>query len=118
MTVDIDTQLVKFTADRPQYGYVGAPTALAAGAWALSGVSATAAGTVTAGLVAVDALNWFRSEFATGATPQSEIFVTVTASDKNRYLARTSNVYYVADSDQSLYAALREPKAINIHGDR
>jgi len=48
----------------------------------------------------------------------NEIFVTVTISDSNRYLARTSNVYYVADSDQGLYASLREPKAITILGDR
>lgn len=124
MAVDIDTQVVKFSADRPQYTYVGAPTALTAGAWALHSVGPVAwstgqvLGGVTAAAVTGDALSWFRSEFATGATPMNEIFVTVTVSDKNRYLARASNVYYVADSDQGLYAAGATPKVVNVYGDR
>jgi hypothetical protein len=61
---------------------------------------------------------WFHSEFATGATPQNEIFVTITVSDKARYIARTSNVYYVADSDEGLYAAMPDTKAIAVYGDR
>lgn len=124
MAVDIDTLAVKFSADRPQYTYVGAPTALTAGAWALHSAGPVAwstgqvLGGVTAAAVAVDALSWFRSEFATGATPMSEIFVTITVSDKNRYLARASNVYYVADSDQGLYASVASPKTLNLYGDR
>lgn len=124
MTVDIDTQIVKFSANRPQYNYVGAPTALASGAWALHSAgpahwaTSQVLGGVAVAAVAVDALTWFHSEFATGATPQNEIFVTVTASDKNRYLARTSTVYYVADSDQGLYAAAPVAKSINVYGDR
>ncbi len=117
VTVDIETQTVKFGADRTQYGFVGVPTALAAGAWVLYGmeVSVTAVGGATAGLVAFDAVKYFRSEYASGPTPQNEIFVTVTVSDKNRYLARTSNVYYVADNDAGLY----DPgKTMQVKGDR
>lgn len=87
VTVDIETQMVKFGANRQQYNFVGAPTALAAGAWALHGVGPVwtaneILGATTGLTVGFDALHWFRSEFASGATPQSEIFVTVTASDK------------------------------------
>ncbi len=125
VTVDIETQTVKFGADRTQYGFVGVPTALAAGVWVLYGVEAsvTAVGvaTATAALVAFDAVKYFRSEYASGPTPQNEIFVTVTVSDKNRYLARTSNVYYVAESDAGLYALTPPPppfKTLQVKGDR
>ncbi len=55
------------------------------------------------GLVAIDAHKWFQSEFASGETPQHEIIITTTVSDANRYIARDTSVYYVADADRNLY---------------
>lgn len=49
--------------------------------------------------------DWFRAEFATGDTPQTEIIVTTSVSDGTRYLSRNTSVYYVADSDKALYEA-------------
>ena len=57
------------------------------------------------GVAGADAYSWFRSEFATGETPQTEIIVTASVSDASQYLARSTSVYYVADSDQALYQA-------------
>lgn len=124
-TVDIETQLVKFGLDRPKYRTVGGPTALAATAWVIHEVGPHwSNGQVLAGagalMVASDVATWFGSEYAAGAVPTHEIFVTVTASDRQRYLARTSNVYYVADSNAELYLAASSPKPNNIQllGDR
>ncbi|WP_341644008.1 hypothetical protein [Thauera sp. SDU_THAU2] len=109
LLVEVDTQAVRFTPERPRHRYVGA-SALAGGVWALHEVDVLSAGGW--GLLALganDALTWFRSEFATGATPRTEILVNTSVSDANRYLARNTSVYYVAEDDHasafnSLYA--------------
>lgn len=103
LNVDIDTQAVRFTANRPQYKHAGTPTTLTAGVWALRQGEATGAAALAAAIVAADAYTWFRAEFATGETPQTEIIVTTSVSDSSRYVARDTNVYYVADSDSRLY---------------
>jgi hypothetical protein len=81
-------------------------TALTTGVWALRDVKATV-GTVLGAGVAVaagaDAYSWFRSEFATGETPQTEIIVTASISDANQFLARSTSIYYVADADSRMY---------------
>lgn len=106
LTVSIDTQAVHFSADRPQYKHVGTATALTTGVWALRDVEATVARVLFAGVVvgaSADAYTWFRSEFASGATPQTEIIVTTSVSDDNQYVARSTSIYYVADSDSRMY---------------
>ena len=55
------------------------------------------------GLMAIDAHKWCQSEFASGETPEHEIIITTTVSDANRYIARDTSVYYVADADRKLY---------------
>ena len=101
MKVDIDLQAIRFAPDRPQYRYSGAATALTAGVWALH--DATAAGGATAAIIAADAFFWFQSEFSTGATPQTEIVLTVSLGTSDAYVSRITNVYYVADADANLY---------------
>ena len=101
LVVEIDTQPVQFSANRPQYRYAGAATALTAGVWALQ--QASAAGIATAAIAGTDAYMWFQSEFATGATPQMEILVNTSVTDRLQYLARNTSVYYVADADAMLY---------------
>jgi hypothetical protein len=107
LSVDVDTQAVLFAPNRPQYNYAGLATAVTAGVWALRDVSLNTAGKVLGAGVAVaagvDAYSWFRSEFATGETPQTEIIVTTSVSDASRYLARSTSIYYVADTDRRMY---------------
>ncbi len=114
LSVEVDTQSVRFTADRPMYRYAGAPTALMTGVWALHSAEATAGAVLYAGVAAADAYSWFRSEFATGDTPQTEIIVTVSVSDASQYLARVTNVYYVADADSRIYEPPTLPQTKNI----
>lgn len=108
VSIDIDVQPIVFAPNRPQYRFAGKATELGPGVWALRD-------TVTVKpedpklLPPVDemmrgnALHWFRSEFASGQTPQTEILVTVSAGNENRYLARSTNVYYITDGDRKLY---------------
>lgn len=116
LSIEVDTQVVGFSANRPQYRHAGAASALATGLWALNEVEATAAGALTALVFAGDAYTWFRSEFATGETPQTEIIVTTSVSDGNRYLARSTNVYYAADGDKALYQASLPVSKIQVRG--
>lgn len=107
-SMDIDVQPIAFAPNRPQYRFAGKATELGPGVWALRDTATVkpedpkllpAVGETMRG----NALHWFRSEFASGQTPQTEILVTVSAGNENRYLARTTNVYYITDGDRKLY---------------
>lgn len=107
LSVDVDTQVVQFSPNRPQYKHVGLATALMTGVWALRNVNLDTAGKVLGTGVAVaagvDSYAWFQSEFATGKTPQTEIIVTTSVSDASQYLAHSTSIYYVADADSRMY---------------
>lgn len=106
LKVDMDVQAVTFSANRPQYAYHGERAILGTGVWLLSEIEAPALANVAVGAGAWDAYDWFNSQFAPGATPKTEIIVTVSVSDQYRYLARTTSAYYVADSDRILYGII------------
>lgn len=101
--IAVDVQVVRFDAKRRQGRFLSI-TALAGGVLAVREVaehSDTAAGLLAA--AAMDAAYWFGSKQALGATPKHEIIVNLSAIHGGRYLARTTNVYYVADADAGLY---------------
>jgi hypothetical protein len=116
LSVEIDTQVVGFSPNRPQYRHAGTATALMTGVWALHVGEATAGAALYATVAAADAYSWFRSEFATGETPQTEIIVTTSVSDGNQYLSRNTSVYYVADTDKALYQAGLPGNTIKVRG--
>ena len=103
--VTIEAQTVKFTPDRSQYMGAGKFTMLSTGVWALReiGVNQSTGTAIVAGSVAADIYEWNVSEFAKGQTPQIELILTASATKGGKYLARSTNVYYVADGDASLY---------------
>lgn len=109
LTIEFDTQLVAFSSKRPQYRFSGEPTLLAGGAWVLTGIEHSTAWLATAAIAGYDAYQWFHAHFAPGATPKSEIIVTLSVADDQRYYARTTSVYYTADSDRSMYDAAFQP---------
>ncbi|MES2160103.1 MAG: hypothetical protein V4476_03005 [Pseudomonadota bacterium] len=114
LKIDMDVQAVTFTANRPQYRYHGERAALASGVWVLSEIEAPVLAAVAVGAGAWDSYDWFNAQFAPGATPRTEIIVTVSVSDQFRYVARSTSAYYVADSDRILYGIVdpepEEPK--------
>lgn len=104
--VDIDVQSVAFSRNRPQYRYAGEAVEIGPGTWALRDhVSLIDKGGAAAMRTEGHDANWYRAEFAAGATPRNELVITVSAmaGDKT-YLARNTRVYYTADSDAALYS--------------
>lgn len=112
LKVEIDTQVVAFSADRPQYLFAGGRSELMGGAWVISNVNDIGAPRGAAAdappFSEHNAYSWFRSEFS-GATPKTEIVLTISVSDERRYYARSTSVYYVTDSDRSLYEVAPPP---------
>lgn len=107
--INVDTQVLKFSANRLQARMVGIPTALTAGVWAIAeaGVSGTGAGAIATALVGgAEALSYMNSDKASGATPQTEIITNISVEDSNRYLAVSRGTYYVSDTDKWLYQAV------------
>lgn len=100
LLLHLDVQPVRFAPDRPQYRHAGQPRELGPGIWALQDVVETSRAGQTSG---GSALHWFRTEFAAGATPRTEIVLTLSVMDGIRYAARSTNVYYVTETDLHLY---------------
>lgn len=120
----IDTQLLEFRADRPVRTDVGLLTALTAGVWAVQawgpeGAWATSQvlGGATALAATADALSWWRSKYPHGGTPQSELIVNASLTEGERYVARASSVYYLADVDAALYATAPAARALHVKGE-
>lgn len=113
--VAVETQAVPFAADRPQYRHAGKATALGAGLWVLYDIAEHASsGAGKAAMLVLgagDAYAWFNSEFASGGTPSMEIIVNTSVTDANRYIARNTSVYYVADEDKRLYVGSNQAAA-------
>ncbi len=103
LVLHLDVQPVRFSANRPQYRHAGVPRELGPGIWALQDVAETTPREGSRQPSPPDALHWFRSEFSAGATPSTEIIVTLSAMDGIRYAARSTNVYYVSEADIHLY---------------
>ncbi|CAN7562740.1 MULTISPECIES: hypothetical protein [Duganella] len=114
LKIDMDVQAVTFTANRPQYRYHGERAVLGTGVWLLSEIEAPVVLNLAVAAGAWDSYDWFNAQFAPGATPKTEIIVTVSVSDQFRYVARNTSAYYVADSDRILYGIVdpepEEPK--------
>lgn len=109
LRIELDTQVVAFSPKRPQYKFAGERTALVASLWVLTGIDHTVEWLATAAIAGQDAYSWFRSQFATGATPRTEIIVNLSLADDHRYYARTTSVYYALDTDRALYDAAHQP---------
>lgn len=107
LRVDIDTQAIPFSANRPGTIFAGNTTALAAGVWALHNASAGAI--LASAAVAADAYKIVESEFATGPVPRMELMITSSVGDDATYIARQVNTYYVADADSHLYMPAPAP---------
>lgn len=123
MQIEVDVQVVAFAPDRPQYMHGGAITAVSGSLWLLR--DAALSDNFTTGTMfaagGLDALAWFRAEFATGATPQTEVIVNAMAYDASEFVARSTTVYYAEDKDLLLYAAVRKPTppvTIGVKGDQ
>ena len=126
IVVRLDIQAHRFQ-NRPADGKFTSLAALGVGLWVVSddenigiwrNISPGAA--VLTGLTAYDIWRWQMSEFAKGPTPEVELIVSAAATREGVYLARTTDVFFVADSDVTLYlpppAPLPAPAHLPVHG--
>lgn len=108
LTVDVDTEYVRW-ADRarrdPLYGEM---TLLASGLWVMRNASTDAA-LLSAGVTA-DAYFSARAKRARGPQPQHELMLSTTVADSEYYYAQSLNLYYTTERDfHSLYAKKKPP---------
>lgn len=99
--IQYETQIVQHNS--PRYGHIpGTLTALAAGVWVVREV---VEGSVAAipGAIGLSALaDWGLGKYSGGTTP-TELIVTTSIAQDNRYLYRKSSIYYIATEDSELY---------------
>lgn len=110
--IELNPTVIKFSHGRKQPHDIGYPSAIATGLWTLKGLGATAYGGATAGIYAYDVYDWFSSHQFSGGTPQTEIVIDVTVSRQNRYVAIIKDIYYIVDSDTSLYQAIENEEPL------
>ena len=101
--LDVSTQTLMFSGNRPKHKNANVLTALATGVWALQEFQPSIGVALFGGILASDVSTWLNSEYSSKATPKTEIIVTVSVSDQLRYIARKTKIYYVTDSDDRLY---------------
>jgi len=126
LQISLDVQAITFAPNRKQAPTVGMAIAIATGVWVLAERIGDPVGKLgrfagAAGLGAgIDAYQWYGSEYASGPTPRTEIIITASVTDEHRYVARTSNTYYVADADRTLYgeAPSQLSQSFQVKGDR
>lgn len=106
LTVEVSAVPLRFSEDRLQGKYAGSATVLTGGLWVLRNVyeNVSPGAAMMGGALAVDAGYWLRSEYARGATPSTELVVSVSVYNGDRYLAQTNNTYYTSEDNWNLYA--------------
>jgi len=102
LVLHLDVQPLAFSANRPLYQHTGAAQEVSPGIWGLNDVTPRTASRPQENK---NAESWFRTQFSSsGSTPRTEIVVTLSIMDGIRYAARSTNVYYVMESDAALYS--------------
>ncbi len=126
VTIRLDVLGQRFT-NRPADGKFTSLAFLGTGLWVLSddpnaGIWANISpgASVLTGLAAIDLWRWQMSQYASGPTPEVEVMVSASATRDGVYLARTTDVFYIADSDVALYtpppAPLPAPTLLPVKG--
>ena len=105
LTLSYQTQIVKHNSDRPHF-VPGLFTTLTAGLWVLHNASPAVGSLGLAG--ALD----YSSSVSTGGPTSTELLLTTTVTGAGRYISRKTDVYYVEESDTSLFASLYSNPAV------
>lgn len=99
LTVTYQSQIIKHNSERPRF-VPGLFTSLTAGLYVLHNVTAAAGSLLLAG--ALD----YGSSANTGGPTHTELILTTTVAGNGRYVSRKTDVYYVEESDTSLFNGL------------
>ncbi|MDQ3058413.1 MAG: hypothetical protein M3R45_02655 [Pseudomonadota bacterium] len=108
LTLSYQTQIVKHNSERPHF-IPGLYTAITAGLYVLHNAAPAAAVLAAAG--GLDAA----SSLYSGGPTHTELLLTTTVTSASRYVSRKTDVYYVEESDTSLFASLySDPFALRV----
>lgn len=105
LTLSYQTQIVKHNSERPNF-VPGFFTAITAGLYVLHNASPAGAALGLAG-----GLDVASSVYAGGPT-HTELILTTTVTGAGRYMSRKTDIYYVEESDTSLFANLKVDPSI------
>ena len=104
--VSVESIQIRFRNNRNPDPLPGSFTALTAGLLVLNGAVNWSSGGLAAGAIALGAaadIGTVEMVKYAGSIPQTEIAVTVTASDAGRIIFRKTNIYYTDEIDARLY---------------
>lgn len=107
LLVEISAQAVQFSERRQRPAAAGELTLLAGGLWVLRNLyeNVSPGAAMVGSTLAVDGSRWFGSRNGMGLTvPKTELIVTASISNHERYFAQTSTAYYTTQTDWGLYA--------------
>lgn len=71
--------------------------------------AASVAGTLGAAALLADATSYLTEGPAAGGPTRTEVLITTSLENADRYLARTADVYYIEDADAALYLPKEPP---------
>ncbi len=118
ISVDLKTDVLAFNGQRTsKQRYTGLLSTLAAGAWVLKLIP-TNWGRGTALAAGVDAADYFYHDGDKkyeGDPPQTEIVIDILAARNDEYISVSKGIYYVVESDTSMYRAARKSIEPYIH---
>lgn len=118
LTLSYQTQIVTHNSDRPHFmpGRFTAMTALGAGLYAMYNVAnpLSADATAIAALALAGAADLGASVY-TGGPTHTELILTSTVTGAGRYMSRKTDVYYVEESDTSLFRNMvKDPLSLGL----
>lgn len=108
-TVKVKVDPVHFNSKRPRDPIAGEVTMLTGGLWVLRNTyrNVSPGAAMMGSAVTFDAYNYFNSKYNT-SKPKTELVVTTSIYDSQRYYANETNVYYTTESDWGHYSTAKE----------
>ena len=112
LTINYQTQIVKHNSQRPDF-IPGRFTTLTAGLYVLHGLNQLSNDALAGGILGVAGVADYAASVSTGGPTATELILTTTVTGGDRYLSRKTDVYYVEESDSTLFSSLQnDPRMI------
>lgn len=114
LTLNYQTQIVKHNSERPNF-VPGRVTALTGGLYVMYGLNQLSTDALAAGVLGLAGAADYAASASTGGPTSTELILTTTVTGAGRYMSRKTDVYYVEQSDSSLFSALyRDPATLGL----
>ncbi len=114
LTINYHTQIVRHKSERPHF-IPGKYTALTSGLYVLHGLNQMSVDALAAGVMGLAVAADYGASAYTGGPTSTELILTTTVLGAGRYMTRKTDVYYVEESDASLFLGLyKDPTSIDL----